>query len=233
MVQAIQQDPRYERKFICSPDGPSEVIDTIRRHPSHFREIFHQRAINNIYLDTPQLDLFLGNLDGAANRVKIRVRWYGDPFGPVDKPVLEFKRKNGLMGVKDSFRLRGFHLADGCDEQLIEQCFNASEIAEDCRLEMQGCSPAIINRYQRRYFLSADGSCRITLDWDLQFYRWSGASLPSTQSVYTDERVILEVKYAVPVGPDIDLITEHFPYRLSRFSKYVVGIEAAGMGLAC
>ena len=31
--------------------------------------------------------------------------------------------------------------------------------------------PALVNRYQRRYYVSADGSYRLTVDWGLQFAR--------------------------------------------------------------
>jgi hypothetical protein len=40
----------------------------------------------------------------------VRVRWYGSLFGPILRPVMEFKVKQGLAGRKESFPLQPFVL---------------------------------------------------------------------------------------------------------------------------
>ena len=84
---------RYERKFIAPALTYSEIKSTIKHHPYMFSEIYHQRHINNIYFDTINLNNLSANVDGFSNRIKIRIRWYGDLFGRIKKPVLELKIK--------------------------------------------------------------------------------------------------------------------------------------------
>ncbi|MCW5556507.1 MAG: VTC domain-containing protein [Verrucomicrobiae bacterium] len=44
-------------------------------------------------------------------------------------------------------------------------------LPEAVRMELAHMEPALINRYRRKYFLSADGHYRITVDTGLEFYR--------------------------------------------------------------
>ena len=41
------------------------------------------------------------NVDGLKNRVKVRIRWYGDLFGVIEKPVLELCKQAG--GIENAF----------------------------------------------------------------------------------------------------------------------------------
>ena len=40
-----------------------------------------------------------------------------------------------------------------------------------------------------------------------------------------DENVILELKYNIDADDDVNRITEHFPFRLTKSSKYISGLE--------
>ena len=68
----------------------------IRYHPALFSEIYHERCVN-IYFDTPAFDYYEANVRGQAERIKARVRWYGKLLGKIKRPVLEIKRKHGLV----------------------------------------------------------------------------------------------------------------------------------------
>src|SRR6478672_7582768 len=94
---------RYERKFLVPPESWSSVHAGIKSNPGMFSSIFQPRAVNNLYLDSPALHLYFMNLEGAAERTKVRIRWYGELFGHLPRPVLEFKIKRGLLGAKESF----------------------------------------------------------------------------------------------------------------------------------
>ena len=43
------------------------------------------------------------------------------------------------------------------------------------------------------------------------------------------DQVVLELKYNTDIGNKIEYITSNLPYRLSRFSKYIVGVNAVWM----
>ena len=86
---------RYERKFLIENSRIQSIEGVVRLHPALFCGIYAPRFVNNIYLDT---DLFLNYrnaLDGIANRLKARIRWYGDSFSAAGSPRLEIKGKEG------------------------------------------------------------------------------------------------------------------------------------------
>jgi hypothetical protein len=43
------------------------------------------------------------NVSGLSKRVKVRIRWYGDLYGHIQSPILEFKIRNNTLGSKVSF----------------------------------------------------------------------------------------------------------------------------------
>ncbi len=49
---------RFELKFIAERMDLAELIALVRRQPGLFREVYPNRVVNNIYLDTPGLDDF-------------------------------------------------------------------------------------------------------------------------------------------------------------------------------
>ena len=104
----LKKNYRFERKFFVSSLTTSHVQAIIKNHPSLFRETFPTRQINNIYLDTLDMSHYWDNVAGVSKRVKVRIRWYGELFGEITSPVLEFKIKNNSVGTKVSFSLAPF-----------------------------------------------------------------------------------------------------------------------------
>src|SRR5262252_6173812 len=101
-------NPRYERKFVTAGFSLHDLEAIIRRHPAGFREAYRPRIINNVYLDSPGLRNFHDHVNGAANRSKTRIRWYGPPAREVQKPLLERKLKSGQVSGKIVEPLPGF-----------------------------------------------------------------------------------------------------------------------------
>ena len=94
---------RYERKYFITEITYGDIDSIVKLHPAMFSEIFHKRSVNNIYFDSPDLNNYFDNIDGNMYRVKSRIRWYGRTFGVIEKPVLELKIKNGLLGRKECY----------------------------------------------------------------------------------------------------------------------------------
>ncbi len=101
---------RYERKYRIPGDDFEAIRAIVETHPQSFRKQFPDRQVNNIYLDSPDLECYRDNLIGAMNREKFRIRWYGEITGKVEHPVLELKRKDGELGDKFSQKLQPFAL---------------------------------------------------------------------------------------------------------------------------
>ena len=189
-----------------------------------FSEIFSKRFVNNIYFDSIDLKNYHDNVDGSTYRKKVRIRWYGDLFGTIEKPVLEIKTKNGLLGKKESFALAQFKLDEAFSFDNIKDDIDKADIPEIVSLELRSLEPVVVNRYCRKYFMCANTDYRITVDSGLLFYAVSSKNNSFLHRALNDE-IILEVKYDEDKDDIVTNITSHFPFRLSKSSKYVTGIN--------
>jgi len=114
-----QKDARLEKKFIITDIDFSEVESIVKLHPFVFSEIFSERQVNNIYLDSVNLGNYHDNLEGNLSRFKIRIRWYGETNDLVKKPVLEIKIKEHEFGWKMRFPLKAFILKSGLSQKFL------------------------------------------------------------------------------------------------------------------
>ena len=60
---------RYEIKFVLPETFLHSVYNKILTSQYFFSEIFKERRINNIYLDTPTYDNLYDNLNGFPSRI--------------------------------------------------------------------------------------------------------------------------------------------------------------------
>ncbi len=216
---------RFERKYHIRDVPTAEVESWVRRSPALFSEVYAPRFVNNIYLDAHGLDAYFQNLSGLADRTKLRVRWYGNLLGPIARPVLEFKIKRGLVGTKESYPLRPFTLARGFGVGDLRSLFAGSDLPPSVRLQLSEGEPALINRYHRKYFLSANGTYRLTLDSQLEFYRIHRHDNQFLSRSTLADSTVMELKYSGAIADLDDRITNFFPFRVTRMSKYVCGLE--------
>jgi len=217
---------RYERKFLVPAHcGISSDLD-IRHNPALFSGIYHPRTVNNIYLDSSALRHYFANLQGAQIRTKVRIRWYDELHGHVVRPVLEFKTKQGLLGQKTSFPLKPFHLDGAFTREFLRTALYRSDLPGEVRHLLSDLEPTLVNSYDRRYYQSADRKYRITLDSDLKFFRVRpGHNTWLCQAPRCDFHV-LELKYDQAHAGGAHFIADALPFRMTRMSKYVFGLES-------
>jgi hypothetical protein len=215
---------RYERKFTCERN--QHFIESIvRMHPALFREIYHRRWVNNIYLDTWRLNSREDNLvSESRHRVKVRIRWYGEFWGRVERPILELKIKRNLVNWKEQFTLAPFEVDDRLTIATIREAFHQSDLPESLALTLRKLRPALVNRYSRKYFQSADRRYRVTIDSGLTFRAINAGLCTAPASPVRMDAVILELKYGLDSAMAAGDLTQYFPFRVSRSSKYVTGI---------
>jgi len=215
---------RYERKCRIEGVDKQELLYYIKHHSAFFRPIFEPRQINNVYFDTQQLAYYKANQIGIAERKKIRIRWYGTELGAAQKPQLEIKLKSGLVGDKLVFPLPAFELPRQLTPDFFLQLATKGQIPNTILYELQLLRPTLVNTYQRTYFQSVNKKFRLTLDEDMTFYRpnnWQKRPLQSRNLA----TFILELKYLLAADKEAAAIFQHFPYRLSKNSKYVNGMD--------
>jgi SPX domain protein involved in polyphosphate accumulation len=214
---------RYEKKFFITDLSKYEVENLVKIHPHHFSEIFFERSINNIYFDSIKWKYLHDNLEGATNRTKVRIRWYGEMFGYVEKPTLEIKNKAGSVGNKISIPISPFEFSQKTEiREIIESLDKNKDIL---KIDFKSLQPAILSGYRRKYFISNDGKYRITIDTNQIFYRISNSKNVFLDKYNDNNSVILEMKYNTTDHEFSESITSQFPFRVTKSSKYVNGLE--------
>ncbi len=212
---------RYERKYRIEHFHDALVRQAVILHPASFRKAFPDRKVYNIYFDNCLFSAYFDNVVGVSERKKIRVRWYGDDIRKIENPNLEFKIKQNLLGDKKSFPLENFDLED-----LKKLTKTVNDISGQGNLYM----PSLINAYQRSYFETSNKKYRITIDRKLQYFSLLNAR-KFTNFQIEDEAVILELKYDESLDEDAAFVLQHLPFRFSKSSKYVTGLNLLVAGV--
>lgn len=216
---------RYENKFLLENANYDEVDMVIRLNSAGFREVFHQRTINNIYLDSDELLSFKESVEGEAQRFKARVRWYGAMFGLVENPMLEIKyKKNNVVG-KIAYPVKRFTFDKKFSKWTWRHLLGADHLPPMLTTFLKGLKISLINSYDRTYYLSSDKKYRLTFDQKCRFYNPDGIVDRSLSEYKERNNYILELKYPVSCVDKASRITSQIPYRITKSSKYVTGIR--------
>lgn len=197
---------RYERKYRIESSNFDSVLHEVMSNPLGFSQAFPDRMVNSIYYDDINFTSYNDNLLGIGDRVKYRVRWYGESLEDINNPILEKKIKKSLLGTKDYQNLQNFSFEDGAPE--ISRLVNSNQLF-----------PYIIVRYHRKYLISADGNIRATIDRDLQYINLMNRKISQVSN--KDRGLILEIKYDQGMEALANECTQMLPYRLTKNSKYV------------
>ncbi len=224
---------RYERKFVCNASQRGQLDIIVRQNKAAFKRTYPGRQINNIYFDTPGLDCYFDNLFGVGKRWKARIRWYGELHHEIVHPVLELKIKKGLLGIKQSYVLRPIIFSDDLSNlHVIKKVLAASDLPEDVRGKMLGMQAVLVNNYQRQYFVSADKNYRLTFDSDLTYRDFRMFRTQSNQVYKEPGKFVVELKYAEKFDEAASTISNSFPFRLNKNSKFVSGMSFIRPGVA-
>ena len=215
---------RFERKFIGNSFDAHNSELIIKMNPSGFREIYSERFINNVYFDTDRFDFYYDNVNGRHDRIKFRIRWYGDLYRKVENPILELKIKQGQVGTKESFELIGFDFSKDFNFNDFDTIFRESNLPLHVSLALQNLRASLVNRYKRKYFRDFSANFRITIDKEIEYFPVNQISFGKI--FHKDfKNHIIELKYDNDKDEIADLITRYLPFRMTKNSKYANGIE--------
>ena len=204
---------RFERKYRIENMELKHVLLLLKIHPASFYKIHPNRTINNIYFDTPNMACANANIDGINIRKKYRIRWYGENQHKLVDPILEIKYKENQLGGKHHIPMPDFKL-----ENLDDISSKVNSTSEQCIL-----FPILLNSYDRSYWGTFDKKIRITIDSNMRFHSLLHSPRFTTYR-QRDQAVIMEIKYDQDQEQHLHRITELFPFRLSKNSKYVNGL---------
>jgi len=225
MNQSSERSYRYERKFLVEGLDHHQAIALIKRHPYLFYQPYPPRYINNFYLDTAEMDNYFDNVRGAGDRRKVRLRWYGNLFGDIQKATLEFKIKRGIVGTKRLFPFGDFQLDTGYDIGELQKTGKISELPEEVRIILFTQHIVLLNRYFRYYFATRDNRFRLTVDTQLTYYHVGRFNNRFNHSQTDYRKIVVELKYDKEHDIEAQHVAGFFPFRVTKSSKYVQGID--------
>lgn len=188
----------------------------------------------SLYFDSPRFLFLEQHLSGAPDRVKLRVRYYGEQ--PSEDCFFEIKRRQGAV-VSKRRAVVPLEQARALVNDVSAPVALESEALETFRYLAQRCSarPVLLVRARRQSFRAADRALdvRLTIDHDVAWQptrapelleadarRWRGLSGGA-------QRVLVEVKFHSARPWWLGHFTGHLaPWRVS-FSKYVAAVLEA------
>jgi len=225
MNKGDSESNRFERKFIIPERLTHSIEEVIKSNSALMRKIFYPRFVNNIYFDDQSFRFYFENIDGVCERMKMRIRWYGNLKDRIKKPVLELKQKHGLTGTKSFFRMPSFNLSDIYQPGFLSSLFQKTNLDMRKKNLILSLKPTLINRYQRKYFLSLDQKFRLTIDDHLEYFPVSSPEQLSSVGLKDSLSMIMELKYSPIYQLESANITQEFPFRVIKNSKYVRGVQ--------
>jgi hypothetical protein len=215
---------RYERKFLVDQLDVHQVRALVKLHPAMFYQPYPPRYVNNLYLDTEELDNYQDNVSGARERHKVRIRWYGDILGPVKGPMLEFKVKSGLVGTKVIYPFSPFTLDERFSQRYYREILRQAGLPAEVEQRLHGLHVVLCNRYYRWYYGTRDGRFRVTVDAEMAFYQVRRVRNYFAHK-YVDRDTVVELKYQRSLDVEAERVSRAFPFSVTKNSKYVTGIE--------
>jgi len=215
---------RREWKYLLSPRSGLHHDDAILRLCPVLRRTYAPRYICNVYFDTPALQCYADNLGGFPERVKLRIRWYGD-FPASDNCTLELKKRRNQITWKSRCALGDLDLQTWSWDEV--RLFLIEKSAPSFHRYMNLlCVPTLITRYRRQYYEAVDSGVRVTVDSDLCFVDQRNRSIPNfIFNIYRFDSPLLELKFPLADRVQAQSLVKALNLRRTRFSKYSVGME--------
>ena len=202
---------RLEKKWIFDQKQKDILIQNLISSKLYFRPQYKLRIVNSIYFDTFNLRSAQHNLDGISDRIKTRIRWYGENLSTINTPKLEVKIKNNFLGHKKYFDLDKTKKLKINNKNLS---FLSNKVSTILKKRLSAIS--LVN-YKRLYFISENQKIRATVDYDIKYKR-----LKDNIDYFfiKSNNIVLELKYHFDMDDylrkNLNGIT-----RVSKNSKYL------------
>ena len=242
MADDQMQLQRWELKYVIPEDVALAVRDFVRPY-LELDEYGAKRpdlsyTIHNLYLDSEDLEIYWGTINGDKNRYKLRLRFYEDkPQAPI---FFEIKRRMNEAILKQ----RGGVKRVAVESVLSGQLPAVSELVSGDPRQLSAiqrfvelathhsAGPVAHVRYEREAWISPhDNSVRVTLDRNVlispEFVTRFSEQMDDPISVF-GRLVILELKFTGRFPDWFKEMVRIFHLRQGSASKYADGIARRG-----
>lgn len=217
---------RFERKYPLPAERAGEFEQFLKLHPESFRTAFPPRWVNSIYLDTLDHAAFHRHVEEASRRVKLRIRWYGDLEGAIERPQLEAKIKMNNRNAKRRAALPDAAFSLGDLPRQVARWLAALPDDEPLKARAAHLRPVTLVRYHRQYHCAGGERCRVTIDTQLCCFG-PGPGGADFRRVAVGAGAVVELKHDNDQTGLAAEIVDRFPIRSSRHSKYLKAMRAS------
>jgi len=241
------QAQRYELKYLIEEEQALRIRDWVKSYleVDEYGEgkPDYSYAIHSIYLDSSDLKLYHGTINGDKNRFKLRVRFYNDdPEAPI---FFEIKRRMNNVIAKERCavrpsavqRLLSAHFPEPGD-LLSNAPGQLVSLQRFCRL-MSGLDARSRSHvaYLREAWVSPhDNSIRVTMDRNIRTEVAPVARLNTRMShpkLVFGKQVVLELKFTGRFPDWFGDLVRFFGLMQCGAAKYAEGITLMGCDVVC
>ncbi|MEI6342201.1 MAG: polyphosphate polymerase domain-containing protein [Verrucomicrobiota bacterium] len=247
MADDKMQLQRWELKYVIPEETALGIRDFVRPY-LELDEYGVGRpnlsyTIHNLYLDSDDLAIYWGTINGNKNRYKLRLRFYEDnPTAPIFFEIKRrmneaiLKQRGGVKRPAVESVLAG--QLPGPDELVSGDARQVAAIQGFLRLMLADhAAPTAHVRYEREAWISPfDNSVRVTMDRDVmiapEFVMRFTAEMDQPTCVF-GRLVILELKFSGRFPDWFKELVRVFGLRQGSASKYADGIANQGERYFC
>lgn len=199
----------------------------------------------SLYLDSPQLDFARQHIERVPDRVKLRIRVYGEPAR--EPAFVEIKRKAKAVTLKQRAIvplsvLPGLLRGDSLDLPTLPGEQRSTLAQFQYLMFSHHATPQLLVTAHRRAYASTftDENLRLTLDSDICYQPARGPGLFGSKqawinlcgiSTYTaNADTLMEIKFRGRAPGWLRDLTRQMNLRRTRFSKYIAAVQNEAMG---
>ncbi len=209
---------RYELKVPLEKSQSVEFKQHLRQLGLHPVSPYPPRRINSVYFDSHDLNDYMDNVSGIADRQKTRIRWYD---GDLSQLTFELKIKKNKASYKELLKLENPKLYDPCTHEGVRSIITNHKSNSES-LILKTLDPVIEVEYDREYFLLGK-ELRMTLDTNQKFRKLY--PFPSQRMQRSPVYCVAEFKFPAEKLSMMKSMVRNIPFRIFRHSKYVIGMD--------
>jgi|TARA_B100002003_G_scaffold149988_1_gene139007 hypothetical protein len=222
----MSKDLRYEIKFILDSHNIS-IVENWIKYAAGCKKKYPNRWVNSIYFEDPMDTSIIDNISGNNNRIKVRLRWYGNvELKEVLSPKLEYKIKNGRLSKKITLAV----------PKLRDKTLNSNQSIIR-KIIVQRCKKNSLNHYflknhffsklmttyNRKYFENSKG-LRVTIDSKIDFRRLLLNKSINDSKKLTYSKKIVELKFNPSKKDYVSKLLKELSLTPKKHSKYLIGM---------
>jgi VTC domain-containing protein len=205
---------RFEKKYVLNVQRVSDLRRSLMASKS-FRVDHESQTVNNLYFDSPGLAAVEENILGISNRLKYRIRWYGNTNININARF-EIKRRKDIGNWKEgNYSLILKNSPWDLEINEFPDLSSFEQLDDIVLANMKFMKPSLLNRYYREYYINRNGD-RLTIDRDIRYRNCRNGIIKN------DPNVVVELKYSAK--KENNGLIDFFNMTLSKNSKYVNGI---------